>query len=189
MKLYTRSGDDGTTGLFGGGRVPKSDARVAAYGQVDELNAAIGLATAACDADRDVPRQLRAILIDIQSRLFDLGADLATPARAAQADKVRRIAAADVEQLEGWIDLIDGATPPLTSFILPGGCELACRLHLARTICRRAERGVVGLGVPDAASQDSMIFLNRLSDLLFAMARRANADAAVPEQPWQKREA
>lgn len=188
MKLYTRTGDDGTTGLFGGRRVTKHHPRVVAYGEVDELNAAIGLALAACESGSQARQEIGDVLRELQSRLFDLGADLATPPGDKHETKVRRVAGSDVEQAERWIDAIDDANAPLTSFILPGGSELAARLHLARTICRRTERAVIAMREEDEAVSDAAImFLNRISDLLFAMARRANADASVADVPWVSR--
>jgi cob(I)alamin adenosyltransferase len=164
VRLYTRSGDDGSTGLFGGGRVSKNDPRVEAYGTVDELNAAIGLAGG---------------LGQLQSVLMEVGSDLATPPGTDTA-KVRRIDATDVEKLETWIDEVEQENTPLTAFILPGGCERAARLHLARAICRRAERRV--LDIP--GGEQVVVFLNRLSDLLFALAREANREAGEQEQQW-----
>lgn len=175
MKLYTRRGDDGGTDLFAGQRTTKTDPRIIAIGDVDETNAAIGLAVSACDAD-----ELKDTLLDLQRRLFDLGADLATP----DPDKPRRITQAHIEQLEHQIDTACAKLPPMKHFILPGGCELAARLHLARTVCRRAERACVALQshTPDVAH--AVIYLNRLSDLLFALARRANQIAGIDDVPW-----
>lgn len=173
-KLYTRRGDDGRTDTFGGGRVSKADPRMAAVGEVDELNAAVGLACVACQ-----DAQIGAVLADVQHRLFELGADLATPTSAGH---VRRIDPEDVVHLEDEIDRACDGLQPLREFILPGGCELAARLHLARTVCRRAERACVTLG--DCGQ--CVIFLNRLSDLLFALARRANSAAGAPDVPWKK---
>lgn len=183
MKLYTRSGDDGSTGLFGGGRVAKDNPRVEAYGTVDETNAAVGIAAAACLGDSSAQQRIREILLAIQSRLFDLGADLATPPGSKHEEKVRRISEQDAQQAEAWIDEIDGLNEPMSSFVLPGGTELAARLHLARTICRRAERRIITLG--SEVSPHPQILLNRLSDLLFAMARLANRDAGVDDVPWK----
>lgn len=186
MKLYTRTGDDGTTGLFGGDRVGKDHPRVEAYGTVDELNAAIGLAAAACDETRPVQAEVLGILGELQSRLFDLGADLATPPGSRHESKVTRLSDDQVTRLEGWIDLIDAGNDEMKSFVLPGGTELAAQLHLARTICRRAERRLVNLSRVTTITPAVIVFVNRLSDLLFAMARRANQDAGVPDVPWKK---
>lgn len=173
-RLYTRRGDDGDTDLFGGGRISKADLRMAAVGEVDELNAAVGFALVACSDER-----LRAMLEDAQHRLFELGADLATP---VHSEKVRRIDPEDIVHLESEIDEACEGLPPLREFILPGGSEAAARLHLARTVCRRAERACVALG----GCEQCVIFLNRLSDLLFALARRANAAAGTSDVPWRK---
>lgn len=186
-KLYTRTGDDGTTGLFGGPRVPKHDLRVAAYGTVDELNAHLGLVVAALDTNRPLHKELHAMLGDIQARLFDLGADLATPADSKHADKIERLPAEDVARLEGRIDEIDDRNAPMEHFVLPGGTEVSARIHVARTICRRAERAVVELAGRTEVNGEVHRYLNRLSDLLFAMARLVNKDAGVPDVPWHPR--
>jgi len=268
-KLYTRTGDDGTTGLFGGGRVGKDHPRMEAIGTVDELNAAIGwVRNATTEAQRhgeekgqgsdqahqrgamgksdlpvvereveDPPRASEAlahgtrhspgtgegrcgdpigtlqrstnnelrtdfdsILATLQSRLFDIGADLATPIGSKHEDKVARISGGDVSEAEKWIDEVDGGNTPMTAFVLPGGTELSARLHLARTICRRAERRMIALaraeegsaGVPPAAdtkgvTPEAIIYINRISDLLFAMARRANREAGIADVAWEKK--
>ncbi len=176
MKLYTKSGDDGSTALFGGGRVPKNNLRVTAYGEVDETNAAIGLALAA-DPDPQVAEPLRRI----QSDLFVLGAELATPAdRVAQV----QLAESHITQLERWIDEACAETPALRAFVLPGGTPAAAALHLARTVCRRAERALVTLAQHEPVRPAAIVYLNRLSDLLFALARRANHRAGVADVPW-----
>jgi cob(I)alamin adenosyltransferase len=183
MRLYTKTGDDGTTGLFGGERVPKNHPRVVAYGDADALNAHLGLAVAALDAGTAC---MRDCLMHLQRGCFDLGADLATPPSGPHEDKVRRLTPGDVSLLEGHIDAFDGENTPLTEFILPGGCEVASRLHVARTVARACERSMLTLrdtdgGVSDAAVQ----WINRCSDLLFAMARAANRLAGQPDVPWQ----
>lgn len=174
-RLYTRRGDDGHTDLYGGGRASKADPRLRAVGDVDELNAAVGVALAICEDG-----ELREVLTDVQHRLFEVGADLSTP--TSDVTDVRRIDPADIVHLEEAIDAADHKLPPLRQFILPGGCELSARLHLARTVCRRAERSAVDLG----GCGQVVIFLNRLSDLLFALARRANQLAGVADLPWIK---
>ena len=186
MKIYTRTGDGGDTGLFGGGRVPKSHIRVEAYGAVDELNAALGLSVEAI-ADEEI----REWLGRIQQDLFSVGASLATPgaedgsARAAIPPlPVRRI-----QEMEGWIDLATEEAPGLRSFILPGGTRGAASLHLARTICRRAERAVVRLNHEETSDPNVVKYLNRLSDLLFALARLENCREGVPDVFWDKPEA
>jgi cob(I)alamin adenosyltransferase len=184
MKLYTRTGDDGTTGLFGGGRVSKDHPRIDAYGTVDELNACVGLAAAACDAGRPFQRRLLELFAPIQSRLFDIGADLATPEGSKGAAKIVRIDGAFVAEIEAWIDEVDGGNEPIRTFVMPGGSELAARLHVARTVCRRAERLMIRLDHAEPVSVGAITWVNRLSDLLFAMARRANLDAGLPDVPW-----
>ena len=217
MKLYTRTGDDGTTGLFGGQRVPKDHPRVAAYGDIDELNAALGLVASEVSRlmetsgkSRLTSRQLppnrpdassarkagvdsapdsfahraHEILTQLQSRLFDIGADLATPGGSKHESKVMRINDAHILEAERWIDEVDAGNAPMKSFVLPGGTELAARLHMARTICRRAERAMVHLQRSESITPAAMIYINRVADLLFAMARRANTDAGVPDVPW-----
>jgi cob(I)alamin adenosyltransferase len=184
MKLYTRSGDDGTTGLFGGGRVGKDHPRVEAYGTVDEVNAFLGFAAAACDASRPTEARFLEILAEAQSWLFDIGADLATPEGNAQESRVLRIGDSEVAVVERWIDEVDGRNEPMRSFVMPGGSELAARLHLARTICRRAERLMVALSHTEPVSEGAIRYMNRLSDLLFAMSRLANRDRQVDDIPW-----
>ena len=184
MKLYTRTGDDGTTGLFSGARVLKDHPRIEAYGTVDELNAFVGLAMAACKADRPFDARLLAVFPQIQSLLFDLGADLATPESSANSARVARIEESHVTELERLIDEVDGANPTLHAFVLPSGCELAARLHCARTICRRAERLVVALAQRETISSAAVRYLNRLSDLLFAMARQSNHQDGAGDVPW-----
>jgi cob(I)alamin adenosyltransferase len=184
MKLYTRSGDDGTTGLFGGGRVSKDHPRIEAYGTVDELNACIGLVCSGCDRNRSFDLRLLEILAHVQSRLFDIGADLATPEDSKAAAKIVRIDERFVSEIEAWIDEVDGKNPPIRTFVMPGGTELASRLHLARTVCRRAERCMVKLGHNEPVSDGAIHWINRLSDLLFAMARQANHASGVADVPW-----
>ena len=179
MKLYTRTGDSGETALFDGTRVSKADPRVDAYGEVDELNAVLGIARAA-----GPDSELDARLARLQQDLFALGARLADPAsRIASRVTKAAITDEDVARLEGWIDRADAEVPPPKRFILPGGSPLAAALHLARTICRRAERHVVALG-PDAVEPVLVVYLNRLSDLLFVLARLANHRAHVAEPEW-----
>jgi len=179
-RIYTRTGDAGETGLFGGQRVSKDDARVRAYGTVDEANAAIGVARAAGPAP-----SIDAVLERLQHHLFDLGAELATPpAAAAAAAHAPRVVPAWVEALEREIDRFEDALPPLRTFILPGGTPLAAALHLARTIARRAEREIVSLAAREPVNPDVLRFVNRLSDLLFVLARTANREAGRPDTAW-----
>jgi cob(I)alamin adenosyltransferase len=194
-KIYTRTGDDGSTGLGSGTRVQKSDQRVEAYGSVDEANAAIGVAIEACrtaDADPDstLRRTLADVLRTVQHDLFDLGADLCVPGQPDEVCKDLRILASQTQRLESQIDDFNANLPPLTSFILPGGSTVAASLHLARTITRRAEREVVRLihDEPDRTSVETVHYLNRLSDLLFVMARVANRGNDVLWKPGANRE-
>jgi cob(I)alamin adenosyltransferase len=180
MKIYTRTGDDGSTGLLGPGRVPKSSPRIEAYGSVDELNAVLGTVRAL-----DTGRWIDAELGAIQSLLFTLGASLA--AVAAGARDLDRLGPDDVVQLEQWIDRLDAPLPPLKTFVLPAGTALAAQLHLARTVCRRAERRVVALAAIEPVDGDTLRYLNRLADLLFVMARACNQRAGVAETAWQAR--
>jgi cob(I)alamin adenosyltransferase len=179
VKIYTKTGDAGETSLFDQTRVSKADARVDAYGEVDEVNACLGAARAAgLDAD------LGHVLEQVQRDLFALGARLADPSsRIASRVSKATVADADVERLERTIDRLETELPPLRRFILPGGSPAGSLLHLARTVCRRAERRVVALG-PGAVEPVLIVYLNRLSDLLFVMARAANHRLGVPEAEW-----
>ena len=174
-RIYTRTGDDGTTALGSGERRPKYDLRVAAYGTVDETNAAVGVARLHL---KDMP-QLDAMLGLIQNDLFDLGADLAVPQREGKAERLR-VVASQVERLERDIDTLNARLAPLTSFVLPGGTPAAAYLHLARTICRRAERIMVELAdrPEEAVSEAALRYMNRLSDFLFVASRAANGNGA-----------
>ncbi len=179
MKIYTRTGDAGDTSLFGGQRVPKDALRIEAYGTVDELNSVIGIVR----ADNRVA-DLDEVLAGIQDSLFVMGADLATP-RAQGKQNVPRIAARESENLERLIDRFEEMLKPLKSFILPGGSPVAARLHFARTVCRRAERVVVRLSRNEDIGDELVTYLNRLSDLLFVLARFANHQAGVTEVKWK----
>lgn len=185
MRIYSRRGDLGQTDLIGGPRVGKDHPRVWAVGCVDELNATLGLALACCEDDA-----IKTPLITAQHRLFDLGAVLAaqkpykpTPSPPG-APKTGF--SADAEAMEQAMDLLDGELAPLTGFILPGGCELAARLHLARTVCRRAERHVVELAQATPIDPGVLVYLNRLSDLLFVLARAANRQAGQGDVLWEQ---
>jgi len=178
MKIYTKSGDDGTTGLVGGGRVSKSDPRIECFGTVDELNAALGLA--AVNGTESLMSQLR----EIQADLFVIGSHLATPAGVPGAQTLPHLKEDIIRRLEVQIDKVESELPPLRNFILPGGSETAARLHLARTICRRAERAVVGCELNPADRPIVVRYLNRLSDWLFVKARAANQHAGVSDIPW-----
>ena len=178
-RIYTRTGDAGETGLFDGTRVPKSDPRVEAYGDVDELASWLGVIRTHTTAS-----DLLEMIDRIQHDLFALGARLADP-RHRIASRVEKavLADEDVLRLERWIDALEADLPPLRKFILAGGVQVGAELHLARAVCRRAERRVVALGV-DAGDATALAYINRLSDLLFTMARSANARAGVPEIEW-----
>jgi cob(I)alamin adenosyltransferase len=179
VKIYTKTGDAGDTGLFGGPRVRKSDARVEAYGDVDELNAAVGVVRAGVE-DPEVD----GLLARVQDELFCIGAELATPAEAKARSAIPPVDARWVERLEAAIDAWTAELPPLTRFVLPGGTRTAAALHLARCVCRRAERRVVGLAAATEVSPIALAYLNRLSDLLFVAARLANHRARKGEVEW-----
>ncbi len=181
LKIYTKTGDGGETGLFGGGRVPKDDRRVTAYGEVDELNAALGLALAL------EPRAFARDLLELVQRdLFTIGAELASPdpAKLVKALPGPRLGDARVEALEDAIDRAEATLAPLKNFILPGGSSKAAALQLGRAVCRRAERAVVTLSREAAVSPAILKYVNRLSDLLFVLARAANAAAGLSDVPW-----
>jgi cob(I)alamin adenosyltransferase len=178
-KVYTKAGDAGDTGLIDGSRVGKDDPRVAAYGEVDELNAVLGLARGHAAAEED------ALLLRIQKDLFALGAQLADPTAQVGGRKAKAaVTAAHVGHLEAAIDAREALMPPLRTFLLPGGTPLAAALHLGRTVCRRAERAVVALGRRDTVDPLVLAYLNRLSDLLFVMARHENLRSGRAEEPW-----
>jgi cob(I)alamin adenosyltransferase len=179
MKIYTRMGDSGDTALFDGTRVPKSDARVNAYGEVDELNAWLGFVVAG-SPEPDVAKMLQ----QIQRDLFAIGARLADPShRIAGRVTKAAMSAEDITRLETWIDAFEADVSPLRRFILAGGTPTGAALHVARTICRRAERAMVDLG--DGAFEPELLqYVNRLSDLLFTMARAVNHRAGAPEVEW-----
>jgi cob(I)alamin adenosyltransferase len=178
-KIYTRRGDDGSTGLFGGPRVRKDDLRVSAYGELDELNSALGVAR------EELPEgDLRSLLDALQSELFTLGAQLATPEADKAPKEVPRVRGEHVQRLEREIDRLTGELPEMRNFILPGGSRAGAALHLCRTVCRRAERKVVELAECADVSAEALAYVNRLSDLLFVMARAANLRAGGREIPW-----
>jgi len=181
MKIYTKTGDDGDTGLFGGGRVQKDDPRVEAYGDVDELNAALGVARAA-----DPMPRIDEVLVPLQRDLFSIGALLATPDREKMQQHLTKanIDEGRISELERAIDECERELQPLRAFIIPGGTHKAAALHLARTVCRRAERRVVRLQRDVEIPQLVVIYLNRLSDLLFMLARVANVRAGNGEVTW-----
>lgn len=172
-KIYTRTGDAGETGLGDGSRVPKDGARIAALGDVDELNSCIGLLLA-----EDLREAVRAALVEVQHDLFDLGADLSVPGRSTMSD-------AQVERLEKQLDQLNASLQPLKEFILPGGTRAAALAHFARTVCRRAERAVVALGRTEAVADVGRVYLNRLSDLLFVVGRVLNRAGGRGDVLWQ----
>jgi cob(I)alamin adenosyltransferase len=180
MKIYTRTGDGGDTALFGGSRVSKSDPRVAAYGDIDELNACLGAVRAQGELSGDVME----LIERLQKDLFAIGARLADPA-ARLAERIAKVAVgdADIARLEEWIDRFEAELPPLRRFILPGGSRAGALLHLSRTVCRRAERSIVALG-SENVEPHLLAYVNRLSDLLFVVARVVNHRAGQPETEW-----
>lgn len=181
LKIYTKTGDDGDTGLFGGGRVPKDHPRVSAYGEIDELNAVIGVARSV-----DVMPRIDEVLAPVQRDLFSLGALLATPDLEKMREQLTKARISDgrIAQLEQAIDDGESELEPLKAFILPGGTPKAAALHVARTVCRRAERAVIHLQRDTEVPQIVIIYLNRLSDLLFVLARVANRRAGAGEVTW-----
>jgi cob(I)alamin adenosyltransferase len=181
-RIYTRTGDEGTTGLFGGGRVEKSHARVDAYGEVDELNAFVGAVLVT-----PIDAWLTERLTRVQSDLFAIGAHLATPSATdgRRRPQLPELPAERIDAMEQWMDEASEALAPLRAFILPGGTAAAAALHVARTVCRRAERRVVALCATEDIAPEVVRYLNRLSDFLFVAARRANHLANVTDTPWQ----
>jgi cob(I)alamin adenosyltransferase len=176
-RIYTRAGDAGETSLGDGARVPKTDLRIEAYGTVDELNSLVGLALAG-----DLPDEFRPWLERVQNDLFDLGADLSVPLEDDRRERLR-VTPEQVERLEELCDLVNERLEPLKSFVLPGGTEAAAQLHVARAVCRRAERLAVALAAEHRVNPAALAYLNRLSDLLFILARAANAGS--PEPLWR----
>ncbi len=181
MKIYTKTGDDGQTGLLGGQRVQKDHLRVETCGTVDELNASIGVLRA-----EPLPGAIDALLRQIQNDLFQVGAELASP---GEKSATQRIGPQPASEIESALDLLEANLAPLTEFILPAGTRPASLAHLARGVCRRAERRLVTLrrSDPTSVSDDLLIYLNRLGDLLFVVARALNADAGQGDEPWEKR--
>lgn len=180
-KIYTCTGDDGSTGLVGGARVKKASLKVSAYGDVDELNAHLGVCRTLAASLPDTT--IHDILSRIQNELFDIGAELATPANAHWSGMLKA-GPQHVAQLESWIDTLNSTLPTLSSFILPGGSILNANLHIARTVCRRAERSILALHDYEPVSGDIIRYMNRLSDLLFVMARSVLISEGLPEYLW-----
>jgi cob(I)alamin adenosyltransferase len=186
MKLYTRRGDGGRTSLFDGHDLPKDHDRIAAYGDVDELNAHVGLAAAMA---RDKPaveirESLHGRLQQVSGDLFCVGAELATRDPASRGDRIPSVGEADIKRLESWIDESCERAPALKTFVLPGGDALSAQLHVCRTVCRRAERQVVRLSSSESLRGEPLVYLNRLSDLFFAWAREVNAVTGRGDEPW-----
>lgn len=180
MKIYSRTGDKGETGLIGGARVSKTDPRIEAVGSLDEVNASLGLARAS-----NLPQEVDVTLDWVQCKLFDVGAELATD---GDAPTVRSVGEADVQRLEQSIDAMTAALEPLRNFILPGGLPGAAALHLSRTVCRRAERRIIELHALQPVAGDILRFVNRLSDWLFVAARFVNREAGVADVVWKRTE-
>lgn len=181
MKIYTRTGDAGLTGLYGGGRVPKSDVRIAAYGTVDELNASLGVCRAT-----GLPADMDELLGRLQHDMFSVGAELSSAGKSPPGAIL--LDDGDVARIEAAIDHFDGQLQPLKTFILPGGALASAALHVARAVCRRAEREVVGLAQAAEVRPTVLTYLNRISDLLFVLARFANHAAGVRDVTWEKKE-
>jgi cob(I)alamin adenosyltransferase len=179
MKIYTKTGDAGTTSLFGGERVLKSHYRIDAYGTVDELNSFVGLLR-----DQSVNQSRQEILIEVQNKLFTIGAILATEPGNEKV-KVPQLQEADVQALEKAIDAMDANLPPIKNFVLPGGHQSVSFGHVARTVCRRAERLIIGLNAQEKVQPLVIQYMNRLSDYLFVLCRQMTADLGVPETPWK----
>jgi cob(I)alamin adenosyltransferase len=178
MKIYTKKGDAGETGLFGNARVPKDDLRIRTYGTFDELNSILGLSL----SEADLPKTLRPILERVQAELFQLGAEIATP--RGKDSGILLVTEASTEKLETEIDKMESELPPLKTFILPGGTRVSSLLHLARTVCRRAERELITLNRAEPQRADVLQYLNRLSDHLFVAARFCNLKLGKSDTPW-----
>ena len=180
MKIYTRTGDNGTTGLLGPGRVSKASLRIECIGTVDELNAALGLAEIAC------PPQIKTLLTQIQNELFTIGSHLAAPDAKTMAELLPPLPQSLIHRLEKEIDAAEAISGPLRHFIQPGGSEASARLHLARAICRRAERCLVALVAESDLDATAVVYINRLADWLFMYARLANHLQGIADVPWSK---
>jgi len=182
LKIYTRTGDKGETGLFGAGRVSKASSRIDAYGDIDETNSHIGLVRSFAK-----DKKITKILQSIQEDLFVLGSDLATPLESPARKNIRTITGQDVKRLENIIDEIEEKNKPLRNFVIPAGSNTASLLHVARTICRRAERKVVALKEKERINEQCLIYLNRLADLLFVLARFANKLSKIKDVEWNSK--
>lgn len=182
VRIYTKTGDGGTTGLVGGARISKSEALVEAYGTVDETNAVLGLVRAS-----EPPADVDCILRVVQSDLFRVGAELACQADRLDTLQGTLITSAEIKKLEEWLDELTERLPEPSGFVLPGGCRAAATLHLARTVCRRAERRVVAIHRVAALRSEPLVYLNRLSDLFYLLAQRCNQAAGRDEEPWRRK--
>jgi len=176
-RIYTRGGDAGETSLGDGSRASKLDGRIAAFGSVDELNAHLGVVLAG-----DCPQEVRDVLVEVQNELFDVGADLSVP---VEVEGRLRVEQASIDRLEQLCDQFNEPLPELTSFVLPGGTQAAAGLHVARTVCRRAERDALAAAGNEGVNPLAVVYLNRLSDLLFILARAANSIVGAPEPLWR----
>ena len=184
-RIYTRTGDQGETSLYGGERVRKDDSRIAAFGTVDELNAVLGLAIMELGrSSGSVPADVGVLLTGIQNQLFDLGAELATRDPGGRGTDL--LGASQIKELEAAIDRYEANLSPLKTFILPGGSPAAAWLHVARAVCRRAERWIVAMAAAETVRPEVLAYVNRLGDLLFVLARAANQAAGKPDVAWQK---
>lgn len=181
MKIYTKTGDEGTTSLFGGKRVSKANLRIDAYGTVDELNSWVGVLR-----DQEINRGRKEILLVVQDRLFTIGSVLATEPGNTKV-KIPQLVDEDVSLLEKEIDEMDSALPPMRSFVLPGGNSSVSFCHVARTVCRRAERLVIGLHQSEPVDPQVIKYLNRLSDYLFVLSRKMAHELGIEESPWKPR--
>jgi cob(I)alamin adenosyltransferase len=181
MKIYTKTGDTGTTALFGGKRVSKADLRIDTYGTVDELNSHIGLVR-----DQEINQKRASTLIEIQDRLFTIGSILATEPGNTKV-KIPALAESDIQFLEKEIDTMEEALPPMKTFVLPGGHPSVSYCHIARTVCRRAERLVIALNESEKVDTLVIQYLNRLSDYLFVLSRKVSSELNAPETPWKPR--
>lgn len=180
--LYTRTGDNGTTSLVGGERVRKDSLRLEAYGTLDEFSATLGCIL----SDPGCPEEIRGQLLEVQNMLFNLGCYLATSVKDGETPAVAGLGEEDTARLEGWIDALDEQTPKIRAFVLPGGCMLSARTHVARTVCRRSERRIISLAEAEYVSPALLEYINRLSDYLFILARYFNFLQGVEEIVWKK---
>jgi cob(I)alamin adenosyltransferase len=180
-KIYTKTGDDGTTGLVGGTRIKKNDIRLEAYGTVDELNSVIGVVRSF-----DIPAELKLILEEIQNKLFNIGSRLASDEKGEIFTSGLSVTASNLEFIESKIDMLEEELPELTHFILPGGDMASAQCHVARTVCRRAERCILTFAEQASVQPEIILFMNRLSDFLFVLSRKLSVIGGIEEKPWKK---